>query len=405
MPSPRLQRGQATIDYAVLLAIVTVLLGGAAALLPGGARGAANAVRAQTARALCVVTGKACRLDRPRPCAVAMRRETRSYGLNIGIVRLDKERFVLRELMSDGTVRLTVIKRYGAGLEAGVGARVQVDQDLRSGGLKREARLGAQGVGGTGQVYYARNAREADRVQRALTDGGRPPVPARETFWQGGVRGSGSLANRLGSAGLDLDWRSARLLSSRHNRQTGATTISLGLRDSGSALAAAVVGGPAGLLDATTVLGLTRDRRRRPVELSLLALGEVAGGAMLPKVLAAPLALSGEQNVPANLVGRRWELAARVELSDPDVAAAWRRFRRSPASLAAIRGLARAFRERAHLDVRTYRARSSSNGTSVGFALGAKLGGETELAIDRFDLLSASSRPPGGLWEPRLDCV
>ncbi len=399
------ERGQATIDYTTLLALVVALLAAGAALLPGGARGVANAVRAQTAHALCVVTGKACRLDRPQPCAVAMRRETRHYAVNIGFVRLDKDRFVLRELLSDGTVRLTVVKRFGAGAEVGVGARLQIDQDLRSGGLRREAKVGAQGVKGVGQVYYARDAREANRILRAIGDGDRSPVPVRETFVQGGVSGIASLATGRAAAGLDFDWMATRLLTARLNRQTGALTLTFSLRDVGSALAAAVVGGPTGSFDGTTVFGLTLDRRKRPVELSLLAIGEIAAGARFSHALSAPLALNGDQNVPANLAGRRWEFGARAALTDPDVAAAWRRFRRSPTSLAAIAGLARALRERANLDVRTYGARSSSNGTALGLSVGLKLGGEIEHTIDRFNLLAASSRPPGGLWEPRLDCV
>ncbi|MGH2841667.1 MAG: hypothetical protein ACRDKY_12670 [Solirubrobacteraceae bacterium] len=397
------ERGQATIDYTTLLALVAGLLAAVAALVPGGARGVANAVQAQTAHALCIVTGKACRVDRARPCTVAMRRETRHYGLTVGIVRLDKDRFVVREQLSDGTVRLTVLTRLGGGVEFGVGGRVQIDQDLNSGGLDREARVAAQGVQGVGKVYVARNAREADRIMDAISDGDDPPVPAREIFLQGGIGGFGTFS--IGRGVVDLDWTSTRLLTVRMNRRTGAMTLSFSLGSGGRALAGAVVGGPGGVLDGTAVFGLTLDRRKRPVELSLLAVGEVAAGARLPSALAAPLALSGDANAPANLVGRRWEFAARLDLRDPEVAAAWKRFRRSPASLAAIRGLARALRERAHLDARTYSARNSSNGTALGLSLGLRLGGEMEHMVDRFNLIAASSRPPGGLWEPRLDCV
>ena len=405
MPSRRFERGQATVDYTALLAIVAVLLGTLAALFPSGARGMVNAVRAQTAHALCVVTGKACRRDRTRPCAVAMRRETRRYGITIGFVRLDKDRFVMRELMSDGTVRLTVIKRLGGGLEMGVGARVQVEQDLRSGGLKSETKFGGEGVWGSGKVYVARDAKEAKRIMRAIADGDDPPVPISESFVDGGVRGMVSLATGGVVAGTELEAVSPRLLAVRRNHRTGARTITLSLGASGSALARSVVGGPTASLDATTIFGLTLDRRRRPVELSLLAFGNVAGGARLPIPLATVLALNGSQDVPANLAGRRWEFAARVDLTDRDVAAAWKRFRGSPTSIAAIRGLAQALRERAHFDARVYRARNSLNGTSVGIALGLKLGADTEHAIERYNLLSASSRPPGGLWETRVDCA
>jgi hypothetical protein len=38
-------------------------------------------------------------------------------------------------------------------------------------------------------------------------------------------------------------------------------------------------------------------------------------------------------------------------------------------------------------------------------SFGARIGGEYDHAIERSRLLAASSRPPGGLWEPRLDCL
>lgn len=401
----RSERGQATTDYMALLAVVTALVTIVATLAVVGAPGVVNAVRAQMAHALCVVSGRACHVDRRRPCTVAMRRETRHYGINLAIVALDSDRFVVREQLSDGTVRLTVLTRYAAGAEGGVGLRVQVDQELSSGGIGRQAKVGAQGLLGTGKVFYARNTHEADRIMRALDRHDHTPVPPREDLIETGLRGLASLKGGGGpSASLDLDATSLRLLALRRNLQTGAITLTLDVREAGSALAEAVVGGPTGSLDANAILALKLDRHRRPVELSVLASGTVAAGARLSKALTAPLALSDSEKTPANIVGRRWEFGARVDLTDPEVAAAWKRFRGSPTSLATIRGLGYALHEHAFLDLRTYRARSATSGTSVSLAIGWKIGAETDHSIERFDLLAASSRPPGGLWEPRLDC-
>jgi len=400
MAPRRHERGQATTDYVALLAVVAVLIAIATTLTAVGAPGVVNAVRAQMARALCIVTGQACASDGPRPCPVATRRDSRRYGLNLALVRLDKDSFVLREQFSDGTVRLTLVKRFGGGFEVGLGAHAQVDQDLNSGGVGRELKLGGGGILGKGKVYYARNAAEAERIMHALDHGEDSPVAAREDIYELGAKATASAKVRVSLAA-----KSMRLLALRRDHQSGETTLTLSLSDGGSALVESVVGGPTGSLDAIVVLALKLDRHRRPAELSLLANGTVVGGAKLSPLLAAPLALSGSDHVPANIAGRRWEFGARVDLHDPDVAAAWKRFRGSPTSLAAIRGLGQALRERAQLDVRAYRSRSSSNGTSMGFAAAFKFGAETEHAIDRFNLLSASSRPPGGLWEPRLDCV
>lgn len=405
MASPRNARGQATTDYIALLALVAVLVAIAASLAAVGAPGVVNAVRGQIARALCVVSGRACHADRQRPCPVALRRESRRYGLNVAFIRVDKDSVVLREQFSDDTVRLTLIKRWGAGAEGGLGANVQVNQDLSSGGIGREAKLRGQGVLGLGEIYYARNAREADAIMRALKRGDRTPVAPREILLEGGLSAAAGLKFGPSLASLDLDASSMRIVGLRRNQRSGATTITLNIGDSGSALAASVVGGPTGSVDANTLLALKLDRHGRPVELWMLATGTVAAGARLSSALAAPLALSGTDDVPAHLGGRRWELAARAELTDPEVFAAWKRFRGSPTSLAAIRGLGQALRDRAHLDVRAYRARNSSVGTALGFSLGWRFGADTEHAIERYNLLAASSRPPGGLWEPRLDCV
>ena len=103
--------------------------------------------------------------------------------------------------------------------------------------------------------------------------------------------------------------------------------------------------------------------------------------------------------------GRRWELSARTDLRDPGVAAAWAAFRHDPSNPAVIRALGAQLRERATVDVRSYAVRTRSNGVAAGLSAGLKLGGELDHTTDRSVLLSAATRPPGGLWEPRLDCV
>ena len=113
---------------------------------------------------------------------------------------------------------------------------------------------------------------------------------------------------------------------------------------------------------------------------------------------------------PANrrvltLHGRRWELAARLDLRDPDVAAAWAAFRRDPTDRAAIARSRERLRTHAHLDVRSYAFSSESSGVAGGVSVGVRLGGEYEHARDRARLLAAASRPPVGLWEQRADCV
>jgi hypothetical protein len=55
--------------------------------------------------------------------------------------------------------------------------------------------------------------------------------------------------------------------------------------------------------------------------------------------------------------------------------------------------------------MRTYGTRSSTSGAAGGVGAFFKLGAETEDTVELATLESAATRPPGGLWEPRLDCL
>jgi hypothetical protein len=172
----------------------------------------------------------------------------------------------------------------------------------------------------------------------------------------------------------------------------------------GLAMMSSVMTDPAGATDRSVTFALTLDRERRPIELTLTATGMIAAGATLPAGVADALRFGGGSQ-PVTVYGRRWELAARLDLQDPEVAAAWSAFRDHPTDGAAIRALADAVPARAQLDVRTYAVSSRSDGAALGIGAGVRLGGELARIVDRSRLLAAATRPAGGLWEQRSDCV
>jgi hypothetical protein len=131
----------------------------------------------------------------------------------------------------------------------------------------------------------------------------------------------------------------------------------------------------------------------------------VLSGGVLPVALQRALGRAHGDGAIADLRGRRWELAARLDLRDPLVRAVWARVRANPASAAALSALGRTLRDRAHLDARTYRLDSSASGGGAGLGAGIRIAGEYDHSVDRARLLAAASRPPAGLWERRLDCV
>jgi hypothetical protein len=398
----RSTRGQATLDYVALIALLAILSVAALAAASGGAPGIVNAFAGQVHHALCVVAGDPCPDLTQRPCTVATTRDAHHVAVNILLLRIDHNRYVLRERMSNGTVRLTVARSGEAGAEVGVGARVSATAKGRQLGAIDEARGGVQAVLGLGRVFVARDAREADAFMRAIR-AGRSPAAPREVFVEGGIRGVGSLGIGASLAGASLEGFSGTMIGARRDRRTGDVTLTLSAGAAGWGAVTVVLGGSAGTADRATTLGLTLDRHRRPIELSLSAGGTLAAGAALP--LGLPGALGGGSMWSVRTGGRRWELTARLDLRDPVVAAAWAAVRHDPGSGSAIRALGETIRDRAHLDVRAYRTDSTSSGAAAGISDVVGVGGALDRTVDRSRLLAAASRPPGGLWERRLDCL
>jgi hypothetical protein len=407
------QRGQATIDYVALLAVLALLFGAAAAIAAGGAPGVTNAVMGQVRRALCIVSGRACAAERRLPCVVASRRDAQHVAVTIVVVRLDGDRYVLREDLSDDTVRLTIAHRGGAGGEIAEGSRAQIKAGGRTIGTEREVHAAAEAVLGHGEVFIADNEREAEAILRELRGSGplgigRDGPQPRETFVEGGIRALSRVGIGEPAAQASLESLGETVIGARRNRVTGEATISL--ESSGTALGLlSVVGvGPTGSLDRRANLALKLDRDRRPIELSLTASGTIAAGAAASPVLARALPRGGAAGAgagSADLAGRRWELEVRLDLTAPAVAAAWSAVRRNPASPAAIRTLGAMLATQGHLDVRSYATTSETEGAAASIAHVLKVGGEVDRTTDTARLLSASSRPPGGVWEQRFDCV
>src|SRR5215210_742342 len=119
--------GQGTVEYVAILALVAVVLAAAVAGAAGLAPGVGNAVVGQVRHALCIVAGRACvEHEAARPCVVRTARDERSETVSVGFVQLGADRLVLRERLSDGTLRLTVLNRGQAGASAGAGSNVRV---------------------------------------------------------------------------------------------------------------------------------------------------------------------------------------------------------------------------------------------------------------------------------------
>ena len=415
------ERGQGSIEYVGLLALVAIVLA-AASLLVGGGVAVAGAVGRGMQRALCVVRGGECDLD-IRPCVVGASSVEDDGSVDLLVVRLGSDEVVLREDRSDGTSAVTFarLRRGGLGFTTGAGGHARIGRrGLRLGSQASAAVLALLGRSTTWVLPdRAAAARLVDRIVvdgprdlgRRILDGGRPagrdaPKPslrstthgASVTFG-GAARGSGLELGASDFAGSSVDDRG------RHTylvRRRNALTLSLGTRVR-----------RLGELDrsADELYTVTTDSGGRPVDLGILRGKELHGSADLPKAVQPA---AGFLDVPTS-GHRRWETEEHLDLTEPDSRAIAGDFLRQVISprphlgrlVAVSSALRRALDERGVLDARTY---AVVDGSTSGLGVGAKVGvgpvgADYERRSSSERLVAAMQRGRDGLWRRRTDCV
>lgn len=425
MPRLTSDRGQSTVEYVGVLALLVVIISaaGATAMAPTYANAAIGGFQ----RALCIVTGRACRSLDEQACVVRSNGEGHTLSATIFFVRLEDGRLMLQERLSDGRIRITVTSKSGIGGEMGVGASAGVDFKGVRLDASAKANAALLGLVGRGKVYIARDAGEAQRLVRAIEDD-----KAREpdaSFYEGGLRGEASATASAGAGlgGKDKDRDTDKdgdpgeeekresstspaaeteaslgttlegAVGHRVDRHTGETTWYLRADAEATASASAsVIGvGKAGASASSNITGLVRvitDRRGRVVEVGALA---TYGGGAEYEVTNGPKGKAG---------GNRREIEITADPDDPSILAALGDLRRHPGA-GAMKALTTAIYERGRVDRRTYEAGSDHDGINGSVALGAKVAAGYDQTSEHAKLIDAETRPPGGLWEKRFDCV
>lgn len=397
-------RGQAGVEHVALVAFVVLVLGGAVVVAGGAGAGIVNAVHSGIRRAICVAGGDRCAaFHDERPCLVRRGEQRQAKALTVAFLRVGARVGVVREQWSDGRTTVTVHDDVDAGATFGLGAELAL-----AGGRKLDLSASATGTvrGGWGRSWTFERSGDADRMVQRLLDGrGSPdalqgvergidaligdglPLPDAEGVRLGQER-SARAAVRM--PGVDLD---AGLLGqlegeALRDRRTGQLTVALALAPD----VLARLAGPMDLELGGRLVGDARaavvlDRDLRPRELRLLGALRAAGG------------------------GRREQAELRVDLTRPQVGEALR------GVMEAVRrgSPGRAVREAAELgrwaaaegaiERRTYRVVERKGTRGGGLALGVKLGYEATDAASEWRLERASTRPPGGIWEQRVDCA
>lgn len=416
-------RGQASIEYVVVVALVVAVTAVASTI---AAPGIANSVVRAVRHALCVVGGGDCLATEKQPCVTTTAERSEGVTVDAFVFRLGHSSAILRREMSDGTVSVTVIDDLSSGVGAGFGlnGRLQVRGiDLAGGGMLQASALARLG---TTTTFEAGDSRAADRLMKRLMDGAAGsttigsirrfvgglfgggddgPRPDSRTF-SAGAEGEVSAALRGFPLTAEVSAGLSASLGGSVESRTGRRTLFFEVGgETAGALKALLAQGRVGG-GSSVGLALTYDRVGRPLTLSASVSGEATAG------VGALDAMPGVPR-PEAARGHRVEIDAALDLGGSDNAALARRLiggldprhPRPGAAAAAAREIGTRLVREGDVDVRSYRSSSSSQGVGAGAAFGAKLGADVDVTHSSSRLRSAWSRPAGGVWERRIDCA
>ena len=399
-----MERGQASLEYVAVAAVVAVVLVAGGALAGAGA--VPQAVASQVHRAYCLVAGGDCLgPGGPRPCVVRTRDHTREKRLKAVVARLGDGRTVLREDRSDGTVAVTLVDMAEA--TGGPKAPVKVEIGGKGVGALVGGQLGGRLTAGRRWIV-ADDAAAKRLVDRLEKDGapvgavGREMVRflmddaggANERFARfGGVAEASAVIEGLGIGGVRAEGLASLALGVRIDRATGHRTFELAGDRELFAQLAAPLARVAGGLDRDIGVDLETGPGGTPVALTVRRTAEVHG-----EVRFGGTRASG---------GDRLEAEARLDLADPGARAlvaelVGRARHADPAAFRAAARLAGRLAGQARIDVRLYATkRAERRGGGSLFDLGYETSDRTETGR----LIAATGREPGQGWARRIDCV
>lgn len=436
------ERGQATVEHLGLVAVVAVVMLAAGAVSAVGAPGVLNRVIAGFDRALCVVVGQRCEQLEREPCPVRRQTDKDSQSAGFSWLRIGHDRVLFIERRSDGSYLLSLVEGARAG--GGIGRR-------GSGGAAEAAlTLGWKG----GRQYLVSTPAEARALVRRLR---RDPVPALSTEVAAaldltGIRDADAAVDAYvlsGDAALDAVAK-AGLSGLLEGGGELATSEELGLKIAAHrkeitayVKADAKIAVFADALTGIALHGRPRQPRQAPkpeqaspakpdlakrpaaapdpasstpagprggVEATAMSPMKPLEGALSGMVALrfgpGPALLGLEVVVSASTATAQRELRARLDPSDPAVAAAVQHWRRKPASADAMRALGEAAAGAAALDDRTFSLADHKRSSGLASLpplreLGAAITSERAIGL----LEEQRSRPGHGVWEMRLDCV
>jgi hypothetical protein len=385
-----MQRGQASVEYVVVIAVVAVALAVAGAVV--GADAIPRAVAGEIRRAYCIVSHGDCHgEDGPRPCVQRSREDTHEKRGWTLVGRLTDGRSVLVEERSDGTVAVT----EGYADDARAGPRVGGVLDLQLGGRLRAGRRWVVPDRAAAERLVARLEHDKADVGGAVRDAAAflRGDDADERFAEIGSQGAAAVALR--ELGIDTyaEVIGGLTVGARVHRGTGRRTVLLRVEHDLVARLTAPLARLAGTGASDAEIAATFDRDGEPLELTLRQAGELHSAAR-----SGPYASSG---------GDRGEVEARLDLTDPRTRALASAFLDKARhldrdALDAAAALGDHLAQNARIDVRRYATTRDEDQRGGGFFAA---GYETVDIVETARLVDAYGRDGAGAWMRRIDCM
>ena len=418
------ERGQASLEYVGLVAVVAIALAAMAVLVPRPA----HRMLAIVEQALCTGLGRACEIGGEESLALApcpVRRSTADAAVRATVmsVMVGGGRSALVEERSDGTAALMLADRGQLGVEGGIGATFATDGPSR--GARAEASAGLEG--GVGRGYEFADVEEALRFLEehggsgaslggvsgcvlcdlaGIGSAGHPEPDF--TYLEGGgvVRvGAEGGAGPVGAEGRAL---AAGAQGRRVDHHSGEVTTYYRVRGD----AAADLGGPlawtggvgvdsrleyTAAADGTPLRLMVRSTRsatgRRGLALrgqgrGALVRGAAAHGDLVEEVAILDLDERADREAALAFIESLDSVAGRLELP------------------ARAQALGRRLHRAGESEVRRFSMAAAESELSADAALGLKLGGGVERLATARTLTSARTRPAGAtLFLDRTDCL
>ncbi len=422
----RASRGQASLEYLALWALLSIVLAGAAALT---ADGLGRQVLYGIERGLCALVGRPCAAPPPAvadlaPCPLHRSSRTQDFHVGLTVVRLGAGLAVLQERFSDGAVAVTFADTGHGALTAGVGAHFEMGP-LKGGALASAAvgvgfttgrtwRFPSQGAAdafvrryGSDQTLLGRVGNDARRICPVCHlvgwEPARPPAPD-AVYAQGG-----GLVEAGASAGLGLHGEARAALAGalgRRRARDGTKTWYVRLDGEVAARISAGLGVGAGGR-ASAVAEYTVDGTGRvkglAVRVAGLALVESAGVPALSSFASALPRFSGH--------GGAVEAEIALDLDEPGNAAtahallgALAHARTAELARRVDDVLARV-RDHGTATLRTFGLRDRHGALDAAVALGPVAEGGYAHADQQLELTGVYERLPGLGFLPRADCL